>query len=386
MRAKLHAPLLLLLIGGALYGCSTSGPTSSGTGNSSIYRAEIITEMSRQQNVVDDAVFDDRDAEIAVGMGASSAVSPGFGTLAAIQPLTFARQITGRERTFEIAYSDSDSTGQPTSAVVTIRTHLTGTFNIRGRFLPDTTSDTTVTPGMFAGVGFGLLNQGPGNGHRDTTIKRIVKPLDEERVRLVLLRRARLPHDVPRDADCDHDSVVVRWRLAGVSGVEVTSKDNTTEILSLRVQSGSLDTTITDPLTFIRLRSLIKLRPTAGVTLTVTTNHTDDVVLLHYNSRRVRLTPNGDGTYSGTFGCRVFGKGLWHFAVDAISHATLYDDLAAYDSQRWAFPHVLAPNRMDGPSLGKGNGRGHDDHGNGNGNGHDKGKGKGHDGDDDGDD
>jgi hypothetical protein len=167
----------------------------------------------------------------------------------------------------------------------------------------------------------------------------------------VLLRRAPLPHDVPRDADCDHDSTRVRWRVAGVSGVQVTSNENTTQIQSLRIQCGALDTTITDPLAFIRLRGLIKLQPGQPVTLTVTTNHTDDVVLFHHNDRRARLASNGDGTYTGTFACRRFDRGLWHFGVDAISHATLYDDTAAYDSQRWVFPYVLAPNRMDGPDL-----------------------------------
>jgi len=37
--------------------------------------------------------------------------------------------------------------------------------------------------------------------------------------------------------------------------------------------------------------------------------------------------------------------------VDAISHGTLYDDTAPYDSQRWVLPYVLAPERLDGPDL-----------------------------------
>jgi hypothetical protein len=54
---------------------------------------------------------------------------------------------------------------------------------------------------------------------------------------------------------------------------------------------------------------------------------------------------------SAEFRCRLFTRGLWHFGVDAISHATLYDDTAPYDSQRWVFPYVVAPERMDGPAM-----------------------------------
>ena len=201
---------------------------------------------------------------------------------------------------------------------------------------------------MLAAIGASVASAG------DSTVHVIQKPLDETRVRHVLLRRGRLPHDVPRDADCPHDSTRVRWRVAAVSGVQVTSLDNTTQVMSVRVQCGALDTTITDPLAFVRLRGLFKLQPGLPVTLTVTTSHTDDLVLFHHDGRRpgrFRLASNGDGTYTGQFRCGMFAFGLWHFGVDAISHATLYDDAAAYDSQRWVFPYVVAPNRMDGPDL-----------------------------------
>jgi hypothetical protein len=333
MRAKVHASLLLLLVAAALTGCSRNNLPTSSSGSVTATQAEVMTEMTQQPGVIEDGVS---DSELEYSADA--------GGLAAIRPLAFWRRFRAHERTFEYAYSDSDSTGRPTRAIVTIRTHLVGTFNIRaGAAPPDSTGNS---PGIGIGVGAALLN-----APRDSTIHTVTKPLDEVRVRRVVLRRLRLPHDVPRDADCDHDSTRVRWRVAGVSGVEVTSQDNTTDIVSVHVEAGALETTITDPLEFIRLRGLLKLDPGASVKVTVTTTHNDDVVLLHHNDRRFKLTANGDGTYSGEFSCRRFTRGLWHFGVDAISHATLFDDAAAYDSQRWVFPYVVAPERLDGPPL-----------------------------------
>jgi hypothetical protein len=328
MRATLRASLLLLLAAGALSGCSRNNPvaTPASSGMSST-QAQVTSEMTQQPGVVEDGVS---DSEGESTFGATQG-------LAAIDPLTFWRRFEVRRRTFEFAYSDTDSTGLPTRAVVTIRTRLQGTFNILVGTPSDSTSATVAAST---------------SGSADASRHVIHKPLDETRVRRVLLRRAPMPRDCDDSENRDEtDNVRARWRLAAVSGVEVTSKDHTTTILSVRIQSGALDTTLTDPLAFIRLRGLLKLVPDSPVTLTVKTNHTDDVVLLHHNDHRLRLKSNGDGTYSGEFRSRLFVRGLWHFGIDAIAHATLYDDQAAYDSQRWVFPYVIAPWRMDGPGM-----------------------------------
>lgn len=325
MRARLHASLLLLLAAGALSGCSrNSAVTNPASTLNASNNTQVVAELTAQPGVIEDGVSDDQ----------TEMTSSAIGGLSAIRPLTFWRHFNSRERHFEIAYSDTDSTGVPTRAVATITTHLTGTFNI---LAGAPSSDSS-------GAGAGAVAS-------DSTRRRIQKPLDETRIRKVLLRRQRLPHDVPRDADCEHDSLRVRWRVAGLTGALVTSADNTVQIQALRIQCGAVDTMITDPLAFVRLRGLLRFEPGAPVTLTVTTTHTDDVVLFHHNGRRLRLTGNGDGTYTGVLASRRFARGLWHFGVDALSHGTLYDDAASYDSQRWAFPYVIAPNRMDGPAL-----------------------------------
>lgn len=49
------------------------------------------------------------------------------------------------------------------------------------------------------------------------------------------------------------------------------------------------------------------------------------------------LESNGDNTHSGTF---VVPQtlGCHHFAVNALSHDTLNDDVAPYDSETWILP------------------------------------------------
>ena len=71
---------------------------------------------------------------------------------------------------------------------------------------------------------------------------------------------------------------------------------------------------------------------------------------LYLRDMRFRLKNNGDDTYSGTFRTGWL-TGVRHFGVNALSHGTLFDDTAPYDSQRWVLPYVLAPERLDGPDL-----------------------------------
>src|SRR5207244_9689101 len=105
----------------------------------------------------------------------------------------------------------------------------------------------------------------------DSTRDVIHKALDETRVRRVLMRR--LPDSTwAAPGTAGALDARPRWRVAAVSGVEVSSKDHPTDIVSLRLQqSGGLDTTITNVLAFIRLRTLPRLIPGQDVTLTVTT-------------------------------------------------------------------------------------------------------------------
>src|SRR5262249_41653326 len=150
------------------------------------------------------------------------------------------------------------STGQPTTAVVTVHKQLSGTFNVVAQ----------------------------GSGPSEGTLVR--KPLHDHWVRRLLLKH------VGGDA-------FRPWRIAATSGVRGTSRDAQTPLQRLRIQSGSLDTTIPEPLAFFRLRRLLRFDGSHDVTLTATTNASDDVVIFYVGDRRQRFQSNGDGTYTFTW-------------------------------------------------------------------------------------
>jgi hypothetical protein len=228
-----------------------------------------------------------------------------------IEPTTFWRSITSATRDFEFAFADSDTAGQPTTALVTVNWHFLGTLNI--------------VPASAAPMSAGAVAMA---ADTDNIIR---KPLADHWVRRVLLKR--LHSDM--DGVEHHD-----WHIAAISGVEVTSPEATSQILSVRVESATFDTTITDPLALIRLREILRFATDDSVNVTVTTGRADDVVLLYFGDHRDRMTNAGGNTYTGTLRAGSL-EGWRHFGVNALSHGTLYDDSAAYDSKAWILPYVI---------------------------------------------
>ena len=295
-RWTLAIPLLALLS----IGCGSKDPLAPTSSGETEARQTATEELSRHPELVDDGLYDiQTQAQTEVAAGTSSA----------IDPLFFWRDIRRVTRTYEVAFADTDSTGQPATAIVTVHKRLAGSFNIVAGDRGDEGS--------------------PADGHV------IHKPLRDHWVRRILLKRvARIDGRERRP-----------WRVAAVSGVEVTSRDAQTRLQSLRVQSGDLDTTITNPLAFWRLRRVIQLEPEASVTLTVTTEASEDVVILYARARRARFHNNGDGTHTLTWTVGAM-DGLRHLGVNALSHGTLFDDEAPYDSQTWILPYVVAPTEL----------------------------------------
>ena len=327
-RFTLALAVSLLLAVGLLSGCGKKSSTSSLTapgssGNTAASQAQISGVLASTPEVVEDGEFE--VADLFSTASATGDVSP----LAAISPLRWRRHITHVERSFEFAFSDSDSTGQPQTAIVTIHKLLTGSFDILGVAAMDTTTGDST-----------------GGGTHGDTLKVVHKPLEDHWVRRVLLKHLNMTTRRGTDGGGDDqgenegDDRNMRWKVAGTSGVEVTSKDATTNIQSLRIQTTSLDTTITDPLVFFRLRRLISVGAMEPVTLTVTTGRNDDSVFLLFREGHLKFKNNGDGTYSGTWRAPWFA-GIKHVGVNALSHGTLYDDAAAYDSKAWIVPYVV---------------------------------------------
>ena len=299
-----RAPLLVTILLGltVLWGCSDNSvnPQSQAAGE----EAAITGTLAALPEFMDDGLFDTPDQTL-LAPSLRDAGEVAAAPKEAIEPFVFWRAITARSRRFEFAFADSDSTGRPTTAIVTVHRRFTGTFNI----LPRDPNAPTVADRSGA----------------------IAKPLDDHWVRRLLLKRIRLG-----------DETRGRWRLAAASGVSVTSAEATSEIESIRVETATQDTTLTDPLAFVFLRRMLRFAPEDSVTLTVTTPRADDVVLLYHREHRGRFRNNGDGTYTARL--RAGHLAGWrHFGVNVLSHGTLFDDAAPYDSKAWIFPYVVLP-------------------------------------------
>lgn len=295
---KLFALALgLALVGALAAGCgksTPSEPTDLGSGSTATPTAEDIAQVSAEVSANTPYVEED------VYEGSEPArLESADGALAAIRPLWWWRTIRSVTRRLDTQYLDPDSAGRPTTAVVTVHKRLQGALHILA-------GDSLASP--------------------DSLLR---KPLDDRWVRRLLLKRVRV------------DSTgQIRWRLAGTSGVEVTSAGAVTNIESVRVQAGPLDTTITDPLQMHRLRRVLHIPAGAEVRVTVRTGSPDDLVLLYRWMHRARFHNEGDGTHTfrWTAGAE---RGLRHFGVNALSRGTLFDDAAPYDSQAWLFAFVV---------------------------------------------
>ena len=292
---------ILALCAVALAGCgktsSIQSPAAGGPGPGTDEAEVAATVQSSPEYVNEPYWQDDTPYELE---------RQGF---AAIRPLRFWRQIVRVESDVHIEFGNPDPEGRPLLALVTVRRHLHGSFNIvAGSTDPEDTSRTLVR-----------------------------KRLDDQWTRRLALVRMPAPGDTG----------LTRWRLAGTSGVDVRTRDGVTRVQSLRIESGPLDTTITEPLDLHRLRHLIKLAPGAEVRLTATTASASasDLVLFHGPDGRRRFVNNGDGTHSFRFVAGTL-PGLRHFGVDALSNGTLFDDEQPYDSNAWILAYAVTPTRL----------------------------------------
>jgi hypothetical protein len=323
MRSRLLLAASLLAAAGLLAGCGKNPVNSpAATDTSSLDQAQVASVVAAEPELVEDGQFESGEVtSLGASTGANLAATPSE-ALASINPLSYWRVITDVDRRFEFAFADPDSAGRPTTAIVTVHKLLTGRFNI-----------LTGVPGSDSTA-------------LDSSVSVIHKPLADRWVRRILLKRFPAA-----------DSTRSAWRVVATSGVKVTSRAATTQIASLRFQTAGVDTTLTDPLHFFYLRRILKLEPGTPVTLTVTTLKNDDVVVMCRFGHRFRFHNNGDNTYTGVWlvpdlrlgnGPRP-GPGrppVFHFGVNALSHGTLFDDQAPYDSQAWLLPVLLAPDQV----------------------------------------
>ena len=297
--------LALLVAIAALTSCSKSpGAPTGATGSTDQTLATSV--MTANPNLVTDDVFSATASTAAFGARANGMSDPA----AAIMPRYFWRTISSSTRTITFAFSDSDSTGRPRQADAVVTRHMLGTFNV--------------------------LKAMPGDSMAFDSAHVVHKNLDDTWVRhLHLVRQA------------SGDSGHTEWRVVKVSGALVTSAGATTQIQSLRVQGGGVDTTITDPLQYWTLAHTFAFAAGDSITLTVTTNHTDDVVVGYWHDSRERFRNNGDGTYTRVLHIHDGDSGYRWCGVNALSHGTLFDDVLPYDSNAWIM-HCFIGQRPSG--------------------------------------
>jgi len=238
-----------------------------------------------------------------------------------------------------------------------------------GRFVSSVTRTvtTTVQPGDTIATAVvdknitGVLKIRGVNGAGDTVT--IEKPFNDVSKRNVIFKR------VNRNTD----KFWLNWVPVATSLVEggTASPNNQIEITKLVLYTSALDTiTITDPTAYFLRYRWLKLfnggrkdvpEFLAGQSLklqvTVVSASADtDFVALRYgvsgnNHKRVRLAlvsevNNGNGTYTRVFEIARtapqfvhFHRGWFHMGIDAVTRATLMDDVAPYSVSWWGVPY-----------------------------------------------
>ncbi len=285
---------IALLAALALTGCSKS--TTAPGSSASLDVTQVNNTLTTSAALVDDNL-----AEDATQVPAAPAAEPtkGFATEATIVPFAWWQTVASETRTWSFAFGDTDSTTKrPTTCIATLSKQLHGSLVIVPRDPADTTIGSTT---------------------------RFTKADDRTWVRRVRLQRLLIAGSPA-------------WRVTGLTGAFVETASPTTHLVSLHVHSSSgVDTTIVDPTQFFGLRQVIAFTTQDTVTVTATTERSNDPVFLHRWDYRHRMHNNLDNTYSWTWVTSPWG-GWRHFGVQAMTHGSIYDDTLPFDMQAWHLP------------------------------------------------
>ncbi|MCK4544248.1 hypothetical protein KAU43_01800 [candidate division WOR-3 bacterium] len=134
------------------------------------------------------------------------------------------------------------------------------------------------------------------------------------------------------------------WRLYAISGVEITTDNNTIQIDSVRVTlpATGLDTLITDVTNLVQKENVIKVRPDDLANITIYTNQGDSFAFLHSHFWRWRFYADSTtpGIYNRTW---KTPHNLGHYRVgfDVLTNGTLTDDSIPYDANLWGLHYLV---------------------------------------------
>jgi hypothetical protein len=132
-----------------------------------------------------------------------------------------------------------------------------------------------------------------------------------------------------------------RWILAEISGFAARSETCTVSIDWIRVESATVDTTITDPLARMSVpEEIMTFEIGDEVTVTVSGPPEDALVFLHAPIHRSPFQYQGDGTFQGVWTVRAPGP---HCAwVEALARDSLFDSDYPEDVRIWGMPYEVA--------------------------------------------
>ncbi len=131
------------------------------------------------------------------------------------------------------------------------------------------------------------------------------------------------------------------WHLSAISGWVSQSDTTTMAIDWVRVQSASVDTTITDPLALMDVPDdIMTFAMGEEVTVTVSGPPDDALLFLHTPLHRSAFQHQGDGTFQGTWTVSCPGPhSAW---VEALAHDSLFDSEYPEDVLIWGMPYETA--------------------------------------------
>ena len=302
-RRRLVAAGLTALFAASLFAIAGCGDSITMSGPASVDDEGLLREFLEEDEIFDDlGPYDGTQGTVDGGDGRD-----------AIDPLTFWREITERDRYREIIFDPEEGTAQ-----VTVHRDVWGILHIV-----------------------------------DQEMDEYEKPFHHEGLRLATFARdpdwepphgPQGPHGPhpPNDGSPNHPHPRPHgpWSVIEVSGFLAQSEECTISIDWIRVQSASVDVTITDPLALLAVPDeIMAFERDEEVTVTVSGPPEDSIVFLHTRRHRSPLEYAGDGTFTGTW--TVTHQGRHTAWVQALAHDTIFDSEYPDDALIWGAPYFV---------------------------------------------
>lgn len=290
--------LALVVVAVALSGC--------GDGIITPATAELDEEEELRAFIGDHGFFDET-----VVYGTEAMSTGGSGTREEIDPLTFWREVTERR-----VIRDVEIDHELGIAEVTISKELWGTLNIIDEDMVEYEK-----PMHHAGIRYAVFQRnddlppygGEGNANGENHRYRH--------------RRG-------------------RWTLTAISGLVASSVDTLTMSIDwIRVQSASVDVTITDPSLLMDVPDdIMRFDVGEEVTVTVSGPPEDAILFLHSRAHRSPFQYEG-GVFVGTW--TTARRGVHCAGVQALAHDSIFDSEYPDDCLVWAMPYEVGEEDED---------------------------------------